>query len=115
MTVPGEHRHTEEIARPPIVPRAIDDAVSVAFEKINDRLNSVTVPKSPPVLALLGVRRDNVIPQTVRVVVGAEPRVDDVDMLVFTQLLLNLAPFEKHLLFFATSLLILCETHAVHA
>ena len=72
------------------------------------------MPESAPVLPLLGVRRNHVVPQTMGVIVRPQARVDDVNMLVLAQLLFNLGPFKKHVLLLATPLFVLCETNAVH-
>src|SRR5688500_19235175 len=67
-----------------------------------------------PVLPFFGVWRNDVIPQTVRVVVGAQPRVYDVNMLVLPQLLFDVRPFEQYLLPLVAALLVLGEAHAMH-
>src|SRR5215831_2779175 len=115
MPMPGEHRHAEQIARSPIVAHAVDDAVAPALEEIDDRFHGVPVSEGAPILPLLGVRRNYVVPQPMGMIVGAQARINDVNVLVLAQLLFDLRPFEQHLLLFATALLLLCKTHAVHA
>ncbi len=67
-----------------------------------------------PLLPFLGMRRNYVVPQSMRVVVRTEPGVDDVNMLVFPQLFFNLGPLEQHLLPLAAPLLVFGKTHTMH-
>jgi hypothetical protein len=50
----------------------------------------------------------------VRVIVGTQPRVDDINMFMLAQLLFDIRPLEKHVLSFASAYLLLGELYAVH-
>ncbi len=68
--------------------------MAVPSQKINDRFDRVAMTERAPVLALLGMRRNHVVPQSVRVVVGAKSRIDDVNVFVLAQLLFDFRPLE---------------------
>src|SRR5690348_1181035 len=114
MSMPGEHRHAQQVAGAPVVALPVNDAMAVALQKINDRLHRMAMAERTPVLTLFGVRRDDIVPKPVRMIVRAEASVNDIDMFVLAQFLFDLRPFEQHVLSFAPALLVFGEAHAMH-
>src|ERR671924_22791 len=114
MSMPGKHRHAQQIPRPPVVALAVDDAVAVTLQEANDRFDCMAVSKRAPILSFFGMGRDNIVPESMRMIVRSEPRVDDVNMFVFAQLFFDVGPLKKNFLSFAAPLLVLGEFYTVH-
>src|SRR3954470_10419461 len=119
MPMPGKHWNADNIARLPVVADAVDDAVSVARQPVNHRLDSVAMTKRfPDLLALLAAGRQLVDPEPVRAVVEAKPRIDDVDRaettVQFAQQLLVLFARDMNRRFAAANLLVLPESDLFH-
>src|SRR5207237_9820045 len=102
------------ISRPPVVALAVDDAMAVPFQKIDDRFHRVPVPERTPILPFFRVRRNHIIPEPMSMVVRTEPSIDHVNMFVLAELFLDVRPLEKNFLAFAPPLLVLGELYAMH-
>ena len=70
--------------------------------------------EAAPLLAFFGVRRNDIVPQPVRVIVRSQPSVDNVNMFMLAQLLFDVGPLEENLLPLAPPLLVLGELDAMH-
>jgi hypothetical protein len=71
------------------------------------------MPERTPLLSLFGVRWNHVVPKPMRVIVGTQTRIDNINMLVLAQLFFDVGPFEENFLTFAPALLFLGEFDAL--
>jgi hypothetical protein len=50
--------------------------VAVALQEVNDRFDRVPVSERAPILSFFSVRRDNIVPESMRMIVRSQPRVN---------------------------------------
>src|SRR5688500_12107980 len=96
MAMPGKHGHADEIPRCPVVAHAVDDAMTVTLQNMDDRLHRVAMAQSLPAHSLFFARRDTIDPETKSSVIETQARIDEIKMRVVLKLRANLLGFDLH-------------------
>src|SRR6266508_2260784 len=96
MAMPGKHRHADEIPRRPVVAHAVDDAVTITLQNMDDRFHRVAMAQSLPAHSLFFARRDTVDPETKSSVIETQARIDEIKVRVVLKLGADLLGLDLH-------------------
>src|SRR5712692_5518223 len=111
--MPGENRNADEIPRLPIVADAVDDAVAMAFEYIDDGLDGVAMAHGLP-LVFRFARRKAVDPEANDPGVETDARIDQQHPVVAHELAVDLLFGDVNRRFLAPLELLFGELHHLH-